>query len=607
MRSIAGFHDEKRFKLRKGLNVVEAPNAGGKTSFIRGLRTMILPAELLKNNRHFLNMTAKSGSVHLRLDDGDYSRDLRDVSGSLSVTGKPITDEGSKADTLCVATRENLLLNLVESGGTLRPVLDEFSDSRYYRLGVSVLKARIRELNSEISKQNEEYQALKGFQKELAKLQKKERDLALEKEKLPEIPEADSKVMEANQKRLKERAGELSEARVELDNKIKDIKEREKGISGKKEVIEGYKKRIEDFKRRHPDADGEIAELEKSIRSLAEDRNNLYAEIRRISGQLDATRKAQTEASRSEANLCPACGGELTPEQLKKWEKNLQADYEEATKEMESINAQIEEKTRELDAVQEEVAKVKVGRSGDVKMLSDSERRLKDLLREVRTLSEKKDKLEQRISVLARDVEEIEKSIDPSIIDAIRLHNHIDTELRIVENDITRMKDAIEARGEAGKRVQELISRKNLLTSVTSYMQKESERLLMEVVNDFNDRIGEIYDLLEFKDFDRIYVDDYTFEINVIRKRKNQTVRQPLKSLAGSERATIALILMLAGKEKYLPDFPMFVIDAVSEDYDPIRLQRIVDYLEERVPYVIITTLSPHKGADDIVIRHELS
>ncbi|MBU4502263.1 MAG: AAA family ATPase [Nanoarchaeota archaeon] len=607
MENIAGFRGKVSFELQKGLNVVEAPNAGGKTSFIRGIRAMILPADTLKDSRHFLNITTKSGNIHLKLDNDKYSRDMHDVNGRLSVSGKPITDEGIKADTLCVAIRENVLLNLIDTGKSVKSVLEEFSEAKYYRLGTTnYCKKKIQELNIEISRQNEEYQALKEYQKQLTELLKKREKLIKEMESLPEIPQADSKTMLANQKLLQEKTKELTEARITLDTKKKEIDEREKGINRKEEEIKEYKKRIEEFKQKHPNIDNEIAKIERTIRDLVTDRNEHYAKISSISGELEATRKAQIETSKSKANYCPACGGKLTPEQLRKREKDLQIKYDKLTKEMGLTNEQIEAKEIEHETLQEEIQKVKVGRTGDVKMLDDSQRRLKDLKREYDNLAKEKEKLEGRIIEISKEINNIEKSIDPSIIDLIRKHSNIDTQLGVIESDIKRTKGAIESRGETGEKVQELDKRKRLLTAVASFMQKEAERVLMEVVNDFNTKTKEIYDLLEFKDFEKIYIDDYTFEVNVIRKKGGQTIRQPINSLSGSERGSIGLILMLAGKEKYLSDFPMFVLDAVTEDYDATRLSRIVKYLEGKVPYVIVTTLSPHVKRDEIVIKHRL-
>lgn len=52
---------------------------------------------------------------------------------------------------------------------------------------------------------------------------------------------------------------------------------------------------------------------------------------------------------------------------------------------------------------------------------------------------------------------------------------------------------------------------------------------------------------------------------------------------------------MLAGKEEYLPEFPMFVLDELTTSYDPTRFKTIISYLQQTVPYTIVTALAPYQ------------
>jgi recombinational DNA repair ATPase RecF len=81
-------------------------------------------------------------------------------------------------------------------------------------------------------------------------------------------------------------------------------------------------------------------------------------------------------------------------------------------------------------------------------------------------------------------------------------------------------------------------------------------------------------------------------------------IEQPMEALSDSELDTIGIILMLAGKKQFNNDFPLFVLDAVTTDYDPTRFERIINYLKEHVPYVLVTTLAPYKDKEEIMIKH---
>jgi len=68
----------------------------------------------------------------------------------------------------------------------------------------------------------------------------------------------------------------------------------------------------------------------------------------------------------------------------------------------------------------------------------------------------------------------------------------------------------------------------------------------------------------------------------------------------------MALTLMLAGREAYLPDFPLFIADETTF-YDATRFRRIVNYISKRVPYTIITNLVAKEEQDTLSIEHELA
>lgn len=65
-------------------------------------------------------------------------------------------------------------------------------------------------------------------------------------------------------------------------------------------------------------------------------------------------------------------------------------------------------------------------------------------------------------------------------------------------------------------------------------------------------------------------------------------------------------MLMLAGREAYLPDFPLFIADETTF-YDSTRFRRIVEYISKRVPYTIITNLVPKERQDALSIEYELA
>lgn len=89
----------------------------------------------------------------------------------------------------------------------------------------------------------------------------------------------------------------------------------------------------------------------------------------------------------------------------------------------------------------------------------------------------------------------------------------------------------------------------------------------------FNRQIAQVYSLMEFDEvFDQIYLDD-NFDLKIVRRRKDTTAHDSVASLSRGEKETAGLVLMLAGKQEYLPDFPLFLADETSF-YDATRFRR---------------------------------
>ena len=121
----------------------------------------------------------------------------------------------------------------------------------------------------------------------------------------------------------------------------------------------------------------------------------------------------------------------------------------------------------------------------------------------------------------------------------------------------------------------------------------------------FNDHIKEVYELLEFdEDFEQIYLDDQ-FDLKIIRRFAGQRKLDTINTLSRSEKETVGLVLMLAGREAYIPEFPFFIADETSF-FDPTRFKRIVNYVSEQVPYTVITRLAPRDEQEEVMVEYSM-
>jgi DNA repair exonuclease SbcCD ATPase subunit len=139
----------------------------------------------------------------------------------------------------------------------------------------------------------------------------------------------------------------------------------------------------------------------------------------------------------------------------------------------------------------------------------------------------------------------------------------------------------IEVRREIGKKIE-------WLNRVIEYFQEKYMRRMTTAKLRFNMNITRAFEQLVLEGFANIFLDQ-DFALHIVRE---DSLQQPVETLSASERLTISLILMLAAKETFLPDFPFFIIDELTLSYDPERFRHIVNYIQQHVPYVIVTTLA---------------
>jgi energy-coupling factor transporter ATP-binding protein EcfA2 len=134
----------------------------------------------------------------------------------------------------------------------------------------------------------------------------------------------------------------------------------------------------------------------------------------------------------------------------------------------------------------------------------------------------------------------------------------------------------------------EIMRKIEWLDKVVDYFQDKYMRRMTSARLKFNGSVTRAFEALGLKGFENVFLDQ-DFSLQIVR---NNGVRQPVETLSASEKLTVSLMLMVAAKETFLPDFPFFIVDELTLSYDPARFRRIVEYIGRNVPYVIVTSLT---------------
>jgi hypothetical protein len=194
--------------------------------------------------------------------------------------------------------------------------------------------------------------------------------------------------------------------------------------------------------------------------------------------------------------------------------------------------------------------------------------------------------IDEKKSQNIEGLEELEKSLQRINKDVILKEEEIERSEKFPDDDHRYPKQlVIEVRSYMIKKIE-------WLNKVSEYFEDKYMRRMTLAKVRFNNNITKAFKELGFKGFENLFLNQ-DFELNIVREGN---IQQPVETLSASEKLTVSIILMLAAKETFLSDFPLFIIDELTLSYDHKRFEKVVSYLKRRIPFVIVTSLS--KGGE---------
>jgi len=247
---------------------------------------------------------------------------------------------------------------------------------------------------------------------------------------------------------------------------------------------------------------------------------------------------------------------------------------------------QLQELLKMTDESSEIAATIKRG-------IESSRERQERIKTEIKTQTQLVETLRENLEVLKSSLKREETSGPRELEDLERKLENINKMIILKEEEIQRAErfpqDDPEYPGRLVVDIRSEILRKiEWLDKVTEYFQEKYMQRMTSARYRFNSNVTRAFRELGLKGFENVFLDQ-NFMLHVMREGN---IRQPIETLSASEKLTISLILMLAAKETFLPDFPLFIVDELTLSYDSDRFWRIMNYIKRRVPYVIVTSLT---------------
>jgi len=237
--------------------------------------------------------------------------------------------------------------------------------------------------------------------------------------------------------------------------------------------------------------------------------------------------------------------------------------------------------------------------------IAKSKEKQKGVKEEIGKQTELIGSLESEIEALEDQLEQ-EKERETQQLEGLKREiDHIDKAIILKEEEIQQAEsfppDDLKYHGRLVVEVRSEITKKiEWLEKVIEHFQEEYMRLMTTARLSFNRNVTKAFEELNLKGFENVFLDQ-DFALHLVREK---SVQQPVETLSASEKLTISLVLMLAAKQTFLPDFPFFIIDELTLSYDPERFRKVVNYMTKRVPYVIVSSLaSIEAGGLQVVYR----
>ena len=635
--NIGGLRGEHNYTFNKGLNIVNAPNATGKSSAINALR-LALGGGQVENVVQYINDSSEYAEI--TLEDGKTHRISLSRSGdSAEILSSETPYENKEVEDLAFLTEDSTLHEAVVEGDEdqVGSWMSNITDIEYYEIA----RDRARSVMQEITRQKKQAEEqVKGSTQEVEELiGELEEDLEGVTSEIDEILSSDEyegikSELEGEQDRKDELEGEVDEItrkisrlQTEVENARRTLessrKEKEKLSSQleelKKERTQGEQE-IKNLRERANELEERTSELERELEGKHEERDGRTVTIEEgIKSRLDnKERRLERRQGIEGFNECPHCGQALDNEEVRQEVEELKQDIEdlrnikdqrerqitdlraERRSILDEINEIREEIPAKIDSTEEELRGVK-------NTVSNKETEIEKKQGEVESLKEERDALNESIESVEKRITELASKNKES---QERLSNLYQQEKEI-RNRLEQARERKAKYQRGTERLEELQKKEQVAEQIVKHFSGRIERVNVQMLGELNDALEENFELLELADFEKIRVERNRsggFSLDLTRlDDEGRATPTTLAELSGAEKRLVAMLIQYVAKKTFAPEIPLFVVDEVSNAMDDERFRRVVEELSEDVETLVVTRNTPYEGESEMLSQDHIS
>lgn len=621
LENIGMFRGRKEFKLSKGLNVVYAPNASGKTSLIVGLKVIATPILSAEELRRVLNDYENKGKVTLVLDENEYTVELvRKSDGSVEAWGNRLSENGI-IKRVAFADLENELVSAIFSGDNERAkqILRELSGAGYLETVVNVVEGLLRDYEYSYEIKSKEYESKRG-EIEL-QIKDVENRLNIVRKKILEI-HRDPKI-----EPIRKEISEVTEKREKLDSKLSELRKEEINIENERVFKErdyrDIRAHLEVLMKKREELMKEITQIQESI-------SEYKTKIERLQEELDKLRKTKEDREREfreniadlerkrrvrEYAVCPYCGASINRDKLEKRIHELEEKISQIREEIAKLEEDIGRKKAYIDEL----------RHICEERLKSAKEELNELNKNIIKLEHEEEKLERELNSYERELAKIKSDIErleyeKQILDKkLELLRKEKPNVAILIDELRRLQDEESYLHESldrlrGRRMQleqmyeDIVVLRDyieILRLLLEYFKMRFYEIQKITIDEINEAILKHFKLLRLAELEYpILAEGFTFTLTRVGGTPTT-----LAELSDAEKAILAIVMLLALKERIADDFPYCCIDTLIEFVDDTRAKEVFKYLMEVAKngkVIIITKTKPYTGEPTLLTQKDI-
>ncbi|MEM1731533.1 MAG: AAA family ATPase [Ignisphaera sp.] len=605
IKNIGGLVGEYSFELREGVNEVVAPNAAGKTSFVKALLALLDPSNPNVKPDEILNLDSTEGYIKILVNGEEYYRIFRREGGRVvEVASKPLASDERFSWLLLDQFTGVLIPRILMGEEDVTDFIDIVFGLNKLRKDLGEKKRREEELQI---KRKELLEKSRDLARYIQEREEFERKLREKEEELQKVEVEKIRVKEEIEKTIKELRERIGALNGKYNSYMKELEEIDERVKDLENRISALSRQVEEFYRRYPDPKAKLESIDKDIEDI---RKTMRRHEERLA-EINKTYPLIVEAIESKLQYCPLCGRSVE-EPEKFWEQRK----DKLSGAVKDIKSRVDElRDRELRLLNEkgelesEWARVRDIEGVEIPSLK---RKLELEISRRNHLEKLIKEIENEMKVLNTRVEELESRIPEEERKRIEKYSVMYGEVKALREQLEGIHRRILALGDVGRELEGV--ERELANVIREYseLEKRLYDLRRDIVVEFRKIANEVIKKIGFTWFKSVSLDEHggRYLLKVIRTLPSgREERQNLRQLSTSERITVAVVLVLTAyklgiTKEYTPDKILIIADEAMLAFDPERFENIVRELKEYGKYIVVTRLVEPTRMPKLTVQH---